>query len=480
MSSHIDHELDVHEKILDRVNTWFTPSIVQQIRDDIPTPTCAEALRVLSLLPAKASMNFARVRPTKLVIPRDHNMHYLQELERYTLLMNGTTKSGRRVAITSTIQRRSITPASPGMFSLEKNNELFHSSFSITIGKTTGKEGAHWYFEGDGGLLGVYTPGVHDELPYVTIKTKGRTEGLLKAVRSDENQLVSQWKMTGESGESGENKGSIDLKLRLSKSEVKSTGEHNKMMYYFPKVSVTGLISIPGGSDSGPREQTEIIGTATLLHVGCQSKERQPRMNLFIQFPALNMTITGTSAVTGKVSKGAEFPVSGTVQKGTTQEQYFNAGVVSVKDVFKSSSTGVTYPTELELSIGNKVVSLTPIYKDQRQFDPSLCETWSGGVNATLLSALNTTKPQGVGFVVVSHLLSPTIMKSSQLKKLKLAPLEGSLATHIRNSSLTQTAQVEKYTSSRRVSKDQIAIIICCSLIFLLIIAAFYYKNKLA
>ena len=161
-------EPGLQERVISKIQQWLPPAVVQQVKnkDDLEP---LDAIRLLSMLPPESNNRFYPMPTDTLTFPRDHNMHYMQQTEWFYLALNLKTEEGKRIGALSSIVRHAVNPQKPSLFALEKTNQLFRSSFSITIGAEDGDPGKHWYINDTGGLVGMYRPGVKFNLPSLEI-----------------------------------------------------------------------------------------------------------------------------------------------------------------------------------------------------------------------------------------------------------------------------------------------------------------------
>lgn len=492
MRSAAKKELDCKDRVLNRVSPYLPPSIVQQLnkKSDI---SALDAIRLLSLLPPEAYEAFPDMPQETLTFPRDHNRHYFQASEWFYLAMNLQSAgdpeipgSKRRIGALSTIAGHTIEPPNPALFALEKTNQVFRHSFSLTLGATDSSPCEHWYIRDQGGFIGDYRPAVHDELPVLSFahqemheedsdwdKMEGQDEdypklmeqGLLPYMgddEEDENPHLKKMRWVVHDPVSG---ALIDVVLTIPEnSEILLQGPDgtgtivvpdagiNYMYYSFPYLKVNGTITFPSSDGYEPRSM-EVTGAAWLDHQGGVIKShrglvkhvdewknllnmpihRQAWIWVMIQFPHKSIYVTGAAmgVQPSAVKKEAVFPWQGSVTVGNNTE-FFNDGQLTIKAVFQSPSIkSIFYASEVELAVGNQVYSLKCICADQRAFPADQGEIYEGAADAEILSDNRTVKPKGVGFVENMGFSTYRQLEEQQLEELGVAPLVGNFEASV-------------------------------------------------
>ena len=201
MRSVAKKELDCKNRVLNRVSPYLPPSIIQQLHKK-PDISALDAIRLLSLLPPEAYEDFPDMPQVPLTFPRDHNRHYFQAHEWFYLAMNLQSVedpeipgSKRRIGALSTIAGHTLDPPDPALFALEKTNQLFRHSFSLTLGATDSSPCEHWYIRDQGGFIGDYRPAVHNELPVLSFLAKeptGKDDSDWDKMNDDEHGVIEQ------------------------------------------------------------------------------------------------------------------------------------------------------------------------------------------------------------------------------------------------------------------------------------------------
>ena len=415
-------EQAIFDKVVTRLTPWFPDTIMQQIKAKKEL-SAVEIIRLLSILPKQAYSDFLDIPNVGLVFPKDHEMHFLQSQEWFYLALNltGTQRGVNdaqpvRIGALSSIVRRSIDKNNnSALFAPKTNNEVFRSSFSITIEE----DNYHQYFPDTGNFLGdasgQYEPGVANKLPFVNIH-KSTMEGLLPVSGSD-GQM--KWFIT-------DSKTGAQLNLSLTCAsplllqgpnengilQMPGTGV-NYMYYSFPYLKVAGTIT-------ADNKTYDVSGSGWLDHQGGVIKPSSGILAYLIgwaelfgasfrrlawiwvqaQFPSTNTFITGASIGIDpqKVSKGSKFPWLGTIMKQGVNKFY--TGELTVNDVFKSPDLDVSYVIDLSVTINDAdtTFSLKSIVKDQRVFPADQGEIYEGSSNG-ILNIGKSNPVSGVGFI---------------------------------------------------------------------------------
>lgn len=461
-------EPELKERVIVKIQQWLPPAVVQQVKnkDSLPPLDC---IRLLSMLPPEANSGFYPMTNSTLTFPRDHNMHYMQQSEKISLALNLKTEEGKRIGAFSSIVRHAVNPQNPSLFALEKTNQLFRSSFSITIGAEDGNAGKHWYINDKGGFVGTYRPSIKFNLPCLEIVEEGMAqvdddeenvsnivEGLIPLNHDTMRYIVHDEKSGA----------MIDVYLKvvepllLQFAQMTGTlsnrdGGINYMYYSFPYLKIISdgdyqsTITLPSENGEGNDVVNIVAGAGWLDHQGGTQKEHRGLVNYVdewktflkipqhrtasietdIQFPSLNLFVSGQSLnINPKlVKKEAVFKWFGTLMSNG-KTQFFNDGKLTVKAVFKSPTLkNVVYATEVEIAVNNMVFNLKSIYQDQRIFPADQGEIYKGAADAQLMSDIKTNKPKGVGFIENVGFSSFAQLEQQQLNELRVAPLSGTL-----------------------------------------------------
>ena len=495
MRSVAKKELDCKNRVLNRVSPYLPPSIIQQLHKK-PDISALDAIRLLSLLPPEAYEDFPDMPQVPLTFPRDHNRHYFQAHEWFYLAMNLQSVedpeipgSKRRIGALSTIAGHTLDPPDPALFALEKTNQLFRHSFSLTLGATDSSPCEHWYIRDQGGFIGDYRPAVHNELPVLSFLAKeptGKDDSDWDKMNDDEHGVIEQGLLpyTEEEDDDEEHRDagrrqSVDAHLKKMRWVVhdpvsgamidvvltipddssillqgpSGTGTIvmpdagiNYMYYSFPYLKVNGTVTFPA-NDGGEPRTTEVTGAAWLDHQGGVVKAQRGLVKhvdewknllnmpahrlawiwVMIQFPHKSIYITGAAMGLhpAAVKKEAVFPWKGSVTTGKNTD-FFTDGKLTVKAVFQSPSMkSIFYASEVEVAVGNNVYSLKCICPDQRTFPADQGEIYEGAADAEILSDNRTVKPKGVGFIENMAFSTYRQLEEQQLGELGIAPLVG-------------------------------------------------------
>jgi hypothetical protein len=459
-------EPDLNERVISKIQQWLPPAVVQQVKNkDELEPL--DAIRLLSMLPPESNNGFYPMPNDILTFPRDHNMHYMQQTEWFYLALNLNTEDGQRVGALSSIVRHAVNPQKPSLFALEKTNQLFRSSFSITIGAKDGDPGQHYYINDRGGFVGTYRPGVKFNLPSLEIVDEtvdedgegeggeGNVEGLIPL-----NSEMMRYVMSDKSGAKLDIYLEVKEPLLLQFPNMSGTFHNrdagiNYMYYSFPYLKVVNnddlqsKVTLPGGE-----VLTIKNGAGWLDHQGGTQKEHRGIVNYIdewktllkipqhrmawiwtnIQFPRPNIFVSGQALNINPnlVKKEAVFPWMGTIMSNK-KTQFFKDGKLTVKAVFKSPNfKNVVYATEVDIEVNNMVFNLKSIYQDQRVFPADQGEIYEGAADAQLMSDIKTIKPKGVGFIENMAFTTFAQLEQQQLDQLRVAPLSGSLTQILR------------------------------------------------
>ena len=493
MSSDAKKELDCKNRILNRVSPYLPPSIIQQLNKK-PDISPLDAIRLLSLLPPEANEDFPNMPNVRLTFPRDHNRHYFQAQEWFYLAMNLQSVedpeipgSKRRIGALSTIGGHTVEPPDPALFALEKTNQLFRHSFSLTLGATDSSPCEHWYIKDQGGFIGDYRPAVHDELPVLSFAHRESTEedsdwekmegekedvvmeqGLLPYIDDDEDDQPNSLKKMRWVVNDSASGAMIDVVLTIpNDSNILLQGPDgtgtivmpdagiNYMYYSFPYLKVNGTVTFPS-NDGGEPRTAEVTGAAWLDHQGGVVKSRRgfvkhmdewkTLMNMpshrqawiwvMIQFPHKSIYITGAAMGVhpAAVKKESVFPWQGSVTVGSNTD-FYTDGKLTVKAVFQSPSIKtIFYASEVEVAVGNQVYSLKCICPDQRTFPADQGEIYEGAADAEILSDNRTVKPKGVGFIENMAFSTYRQLEEQQLDEMGIAPLVGNFEAAVSGS----------------------------------------------
>jgi len=469
-------ELDNMERILDRVSPYLPKSIIEQLEGyDI---SALDSIRLLSLLPSAAFEKFPDMPNTVLTFPRDHNRHYFQASEWFSLALNLKTVEdedmrSRRIGAMGTIVGHTVEPQNAATFALEKTNQLFRHSFQLTMGATDSSVCEHWYINDKGGFIGDYRPGVQDELPVLSFG-ESVEQGLLPYEEVDDEEDPRQkmrWFMQDD--QSG---AEIDLILTIpddvqillqghdrTGTIVKPDLGVNWMYYSFPYLEARGTVTFPASEDS-LQSTVQVSGAGWLDHQGgvVKSKQglpkhidewktllglKQHRMAwiwTMAQFPQKNIFITGSCSPINplKVKKEATFTWRGSVTTKGGNTVYYNDGKLTIKSVYQSPSIKtIYYPTEVEIDVGNQVFSIKSICPDQRAFPADQGEIYEGAADSQIISDSKTVKPKGVGWIECTGFTTERQLEEYQLSKLEIAPLLGDLPTVLSSVNYSMTTQ---------------------------------------
>ena len=478
------NELTAKERILERISSFFPPAIISQIKEKDKISS-VDGIRMLSLLPPEAFEKFPSIPHKLLTFPRDHNRHYFQPTEEFSLCLNLKTighpkipNSRRRVGVSASISCHTVDPQNPALFSLEKTNQLFRSSFAITMGASDSQKCEHWYMRDSGGFVGDYRPAVVDGLPSITF---GHDDIIIIDMENNDAQIRRpevqgfmpfehdtiddrdddyddcddlkkiRWRMTDPSG------AMIDILLTLpvenaillnGKDGIGTTSDENfgssKMSYSFKYLQAKGIVVFP--PVDGTQRAFNVSGAGWFDHVGEVSKKHrgiakhmdewksllkmpQHRRTSIItkfQFPQKQIFIHGSveNIHPQSIKKEASFPWKGSVTTRGGHTKFYEDGVLTVKATFKSPSTkNVLYTTDVELAVGNQVFSLAAICSDQRTFPAHRGEIYEAAADCEILSDSKTVKPKGVGFLTNHGFSNYRQMEEHQLEKLDVAPL---------------------------------------------------------
>ena len=482
-------ELDGTNRILNRVSPYLPSAVVTQLKrkGDISP---LDGIRLLSLLPPEAFEGFPDMPRAVLTFPRDHNRHYFQSTEWFYLAFNLKTMANdndmrRRIGGLSTIACHTVEPKSKSLFALEKTNQLFRHSFSLTLGATESESCEHWYIRDKAGYVGDYRPSVHNELPVLTFghdklhtmsenddeeeEPEEQNQGLMPWEDEDGNKKMRWFVRDERSG------AAIDLiltipdefKILLQGPDKSGTISMpnlgiNYMYYSFPYLKARGFVTLP--DDGNGTRTAEVSGAAWMDHQGGVVKPTRgmvkhinewktlfkiPQHRLawiwtMAQFPQKKIFLSGAALPVNPkdVKKEATFPWKGSIMTQNGNVQYYDDGTLTVKAVFQSPSIKtIFYATEVEISVAAQVFSLTAICKDQRAFPADQGEIYEGAADAEILSDNKTVKPKGVGFIENMAFTTYRQLEKQQLKEIGIAPLVGNL-----NSMLNESSDVTSHS----------------------------------
>jgi len=430
------------ELTISRISNWLPQKVVDQIKNK-GSLTPVEIIRLLSILPAEAYINFSDIPKRSLVFPKDHNMHFLQSQEWFYLALNLTSVDNDKIRIgaLSSIVRRSINPYEvSALFSPANNNEVFRSSFSIT---TTQK---HWYFSDTGGYLsalpedGAYTPGTSYSLPSLTWGSPSKI-----GLQPQQNQTM-KWVI-----EDSATKAKLDLTLTC-KAPILLQGPNidgiftlantgvNYMYYSFPHLEVTGTVTLPATATQKTPTSYKVQGDGWLDHqggvikplsgilayleqwkvlLGSQS-HRLAWIWVQAQFPNAQTFITGASICPQpkNIKIGDVLFWFGTVMTNG-KSVFYDKGQLTVKNMFKSPDLDVSYVIELEVKVSDSIsFTSISIFPDQRVYPADQGEIYEGAAD-TLLNG----KTKGYGYIENMAFSSYEELVKQQYSKLGLSGL---------------------------------------------------------
>lgn len=483
--SSIRMELTGKERILERISPYMPMSVMEQLKKK-QNISAIDSIRLLSILPQEAWNKFPNMSEETLVFPRDHNRHYFLAEESYTIGLNlksvdeedseSAETPGKRIAVSANISCHTVDTQDPSLFALQKSNQLFRSSFSLTMGATDHSDCEHWYIRDKGGYVGDYRPSVHDELPVVSFghdanekqeqdedeeeeKPLQKIQGLLPFDDEESENKQMRWFMYDEASGA-----QIDVILTLPfENEILLEGREktgtfkdvdlglNYMKYCFPYLRVKGFVSFPETADEFSRH-FKVVGVGYLTHKGGVEKERKgivkhldewknllklpQHRNAWIkttlQFPSKQLFITGCvkDMHPMHIKKEAQFSWAGTVTTRGGVTKFYEDGILIVKGIFQSPSyKSIKYTTSIEIYVGNQVFSLEAICPDQRQFLANQGESYNAACNAQILSDTQTIKTKGVGFLENIGFTTHRNLEEYQLDEIGVAPLVGNFAS---------------------------------------------------